>query len=88
MPRANRLLLVTVGSLLTLTSCVGSNQSAAERQKEADTAAGKLGKAAHRVAKETGKAAHAAGKKLEQAAREAHAGWQEAARQDKQKSNK
>lgn len=88
MPRSNRLLLLAVGSILALTSCIGSGQSAAERQKEADTAAGKLGKAAHRVAKETGKAAQAAGKKLGQAAREAHAGWQEAARQDKQKANK
>ena len=85
MPRFSRLLFFAVGPILALTSCIGSSESAAERQKNADTVAGKAGKAAHAVAKQTGKAARAAGKKLGQAAREAHDGWRESARQDQQK---
>lgn len=86
MPRFNKILVLTAGSALMLTSCVGSHESAAERQQNANTVAGKMGKAAHRVAKDAGKVARAAGKKLGQAAREAHDGWQEAARQDQQKA--
>jgi len=86
MPRFSRLLFLTVGPILALTSCIGSHESAAERQKNADTVAGKAGQAAHAVAKQTGKAARAAGKKLGQAAHEAQDGWRESARRDQQKT--
>lgn len=86
MLRLSKLLVLTVGSALMLTSCIGSHESAAERQRNADTVAGKMGKAAHTATKEAGKVARAAGKKLGQAARQAHDGWQEAARRDQQKA--
>ena len=64
-------------------SPIGHNHSAG---RNANTAAGKTGKAAHYVAKESGKAARAAGRKLAQAAREARDGWEESAHQDQQKA--
>jgi type IV secretory pathway TrbL component len=88
MPRMKWSLILALGSTLALVSCIGSNQSAAERQQDADTAAGKAGKAAHSIAKEGEKAARAAGKKLAEAARQAHAGWEEAAREERQKGKK
>lgn len=80
-----RFLVIAIGSTLALTSCIGSRESPAERERNANTAAGKVGRAAHAVAKQTEKAARAAGKKLGQAAHEAHDGWQEAARADREK---
>lgn len=86
MPQLGKPILFIVGPILLLTSCFSSHESQAERERNANTAAGKTGKAAHYVAKESGKAARAAGRKLAQAAREARDGWEESAHQDQQKA--
>jgi hypothetical protein len=72
-------------ALLSLAGCIGSGQNQEQRRADANSAAGKLGKAAHSVAVQSGKAANAVGKDLGKMAREARAGWQEAAQQDKTK---
>ena len=72
-------------ALLTLGGCTRSTESASQRHADANTPAGKFGKAAHTVAVHTEKAARAAGRELGKAAHQAHAGWNEAASQDKDK---
>jgi len=67
---------------LGLCACTTSNESASQREKDANSAAGKVGKAAHSVAKKTGKVAAAAGRKLGKAAHQAHEGWKQAERED------
>ena len=71
--------------LLPVAGCLSSNQSESQKHADANTPAGKVGKAAHAVAVQSGKAANALAKDLGKAAREARAGWQEAAEQDKEK---
>lgn len=70
--------------LLALTSCT-SHESREDRQKDANTPAGKVGQAAHKVAVEADHAGRVVGRKLEKAAHDAHAGWQEAASKDDNK---
>jgi len=72
-------------ALLSILSACGSRQSEAERQRDANTAAGKVGQAAHKVAVEAGKASQQIGRELNKAARDAHAGWKEAARKEQDK---
>jgi hypothetical protein len=82
---------LTIGALaatLTFGGCTGSRESPAQRHEDANTPAGKVGKAAHAVAVQTGKVASAAGRQLEKAAHQAHEGWKEAARNDKAKNGK
>lgn len=76
-----------LAAALTFGGCT-SAESPAQRHEDANTPAGKVGKAAHAVAVETGKAANAAGRQLEKAAHQAHEGWKEAARNDKAKDGK
>ena len=76
------------GMLLLSLSCGGSKESAADRHREANTPAGKVGKAAHAVAKESGKAAKVAGRELGKVAHQAKEGWKEAAADDKSKNKK
>lgn len=78
-------IVATVCLALGLSACGGSTESANQRQKDANSAAGKVGKAAHSVAKETGKAAAAAGRTLGKAAHQAHEGWKQAEREDQAK---
>jgi hypothetical protein len=80
--------LTVLGSILVLTSCLGSGEDAEQRHKNANTIAGKAGQAAHSVAKDSGKVAAAAARKLAKAAKEAHDGWQESAQADKEKGKK
>lgn len=77
-----------VAAVLTFDGCIGSTESPSQRHADANTPAGKVGKAAHAVAVQTGKVASAAGRQLEKAAHQAHEGWQEAARNDKAKNRK
>jgi hypothetical protein len=72
-------------ALLSLAGCLGSGQGEDQKRADANSAAGKVGKAAHAVAVQSGKAASAVGKDLSKMARQAHAGWQEASQQDKAK---
>lgn len=74
-------------ALLFPTACVRSRESESQRNADANSPAGKLGKAAHAVAVETGKAADVIGRDLDKAARQAHAGWQQAAQQEKEKKH-
>jgi hypothetical protein len=79
---------VSVGGLcliLGLWACTAPSESASQREKDANSPAGKVGKAAHSVAKKTGKVAAAAGRKLENAAHQAHEGWKQAEREDSAK---
>jgi hypothetical protein len=74
---------------LTLAACSNPPaQPQTDHSADANTPAGKLGKAAHDVAKETHKAATEAGRELKKAAKEARAGWKEADREDKEKKDK
>ena len=75
--------VLLMGALATLGGCSRSTESAGQRHADANTPAGKLGKAAHTVAVHTEKAAKAAGRELGKAAHQAHEGWKEAAREDK-----
>ena len=72
-------------ALLTLGGCSRSTESANQRHADANTPAGKLGKAAHIVAVHTEKAAKEASRQLGIAAHQAHEGWKEAARENKNK---
>ena len=72
-------------SIFLLSSCFRSAESTIQRHEDANSPAGKAGKAAHRVAVETEKAAAAAGKEINKAAHQANEGWREAAREDKAK---
>jgi hypothetical protein len=74
-----------ISALVSLGGCSRTSESPQQRQADANSAAGKVGKAAHRVAVETQKAADAAGRKLAKAAHQAHEGWKEAAQEDKAK---
>jgi hypothetical protein len=67
---------------LGLLAACGHRESAEERQRDANTVAGKTGKVAYSVAKESGKIAKEAEKKLGEAAHQAHEGWKEAAKED------
>ena len=75
--------IVFITALLLFSSCTAPRESETQRRADADSAAGKAGKAAHTVAIKTEKAAAIAEKKLAHAAHQAHEGWKEAARQDK-----
>lgn len=75
-------LLAAVGLL----GCGGARESATEQHREANTPAGKVGKAAHVIAKDAGKVAKVAGRELGKAAHQAREGWKEAARQDSAKN--
>jgi hypothetical protein len=77
-----------VAAALTFGGCTGSTESPSQRHEDANTPAGKVGKAAHTVAVKTEKAASAAGRQLEKAAHQAHEGWKEAARDDKARNGK
>lgn len=75
--------VLLIGALLAFGGCSRSTESPSQRHADANTPAGKLGKAAHTVAVHTEKAAKVAGRKLAKAAHQAHEGWKEAAREDK-----
>ena len=77
--------ILIVAAALFLGACGRSSESASQREKEANSPAGKVGQVAHKVAKETGKVVKAAGKELGKAAHQAREGWKESARQDKAK---
>jgi hypothetical protein len=79
---ASRPLIMAVTFMIL---CACSSESSAQRRKEADTPAGKVGQVAYQAAKVTGKVAKAAGKELSKAAHDAHEGWNEAAQKDKAK---
>jgi hypothetical protein len=72
-------------AVLTLASCTRAPEPEAKRQEDANSPAGKVGKAAHEVAVQTERAAKVTGRKLEKAAHQAHEGWKEAAREDRSK---
>ena len=72
-------------AVLAILSACSSPQSQTERQRQANTAAGKAGQVAHKIAVEAGKASQQIGQDLKKAASDAHAGWKEAARKDQAK---
>ena len=67
--------LVLTG-VLAVSSC-GTHESDAQRNRDANTPAGKVGQAAHRAAVDADKAGRAIGKKLDKAAHDAREGWNE-----------
>jgi hypothetical protein len=77
--------VAVVAAALFLGACGGSYESSAQRQKEANSPAGKVGQAAYQVTKATGKVLKAAGKELGKAANQAREGWKESARRDREK---
>jgi hypothetical protein len=84
----NKSLLIALLALCSgLSACLGSGESSTERQKNADTVAGKMGKMAHSLAQQSSKATAAAGRGLAQAAREAHDGWRQASQEEKKKQS-
>jgi hypothetical protein len=74
-------------SMAILGACI-SHQDSAQNERDANSAAGKVGKIAHKAAKQAGKAAREAGREVGEAARQAKAGWDEAAREDKAKQGR
>lgn len=70
-----------LATLLTLSGCA-PRESEAERHREANTPAGKLGQAAHKVTVEADKAGRAVGRSLDKAAHDAREGWKEDAHKD------
>lgn len=70
------------GLLLGAASC-SLHESAEERHKDANTVAGKMGKAAHKAAVQADKAGRVIGRKLQKAAHDAHEGWKEDAQRDR-----
>ena len=80
--------LLLVAAAMSLTACLPSRdgESEGQRHTDANTPAGKAGKAAHELAVKSGKAAAAAGRQLSKAAHQAHEGWEESAREDKAKN--
>lgn len=77
--------MLLIAAVLTLGGCSRSTESASQHHADANSPAGKFGKAAHTVAVHTEKAAKAASRQLAKAAHQAHEGWKEAAREDKSK---
>lgn len=77
-------ILLSASVVMALLSCHKS-ETAEQHQKEADSAAGKVGQAAYGAAKVTEKAAKAAGKEISKAAHDAHEGWKKAEQKDKAK---
>ena len=75
--------ILILAAALFLGACGRSYESASQREKEANSPAGKAGQVAHKVAKGTGKVMKAAGKELGKAAHQAQEGWKQSARQDK-----
>lgn len=72
---------------MALVTCgCGPTQTDRQREADANSAAGKAGKAAHTAAVKAGAAATVVGRKLEKAAHQAHEGWKEAARENRAKS--
>ena len=72
---------VIVGCL-GITSGCGPHESQAERHRDANTPAGKVGQAAHKIAVQADKAGRAIGRKLDKAAHDAHEGWKEDVRKN------
>jgi hypothetical protein len=77
--------ILILAAALTLGACTGSSESASQREKAANSPAGKVGQVAYKVTKATGKIVKAAGKELGKAAHQAREGWKESAREDKAK---
>jgi hypothetical protein len=77
-----RLLALALAGILGTSSC-RTHESDAERRRDANTPAGKLGQAAHKAAVQADKAGRAIGKKLDKAAHDAREGWNEDARQNR-----
>ena len=82
--RSGSVLLVLIAGLLLQGAC-GPRESAAERQRDANTPAGKVGQAAHKAAVEADKAGRVIDRELKQAVHDAHEGWKEDARKDRKK---
>jgi hypothetical protein len=80
-----RWILSFVLTAILATGC-GPRESDTQRQRDANTPAGKACQLAHRAAVELDKAGHEAGRKLDKAAHDAREGWNEDAR--KQRSTK
>ena len=79
------LLIAMITAVLILSAACRPPESEAERHREANTAAGKLGQAAHKVTVEADKASRVLAKELGKQAHQAHEGWREDARKDDQK---
>lgn len=82
--RSGSVLLILVTGFLLLNAC-GPRESTAERQRDANTPAGKVGQAAHKAAVEADKAGRVIDRELKQAAHDARAGWKEDARKQREK---
>jgi hypothetical protein len=79
---ARKYCAVVTLALLTSMAC-GPQESEAQRQRDANTPAGKAGQLAHKAAVEADKGGRAIGRKLDKAAHEAREGWNEDARKDR-----
>ena len=67
---------VLLVATITAGGC-GYGESPAEKHREANTPAGKLGQVAHKAAVEADKAGRVIGRKLDKAAHDAKEGWNE-----------
>ena len=77
---------IAVASLLAFSAC-GPHETESERQREANTPAGKVGQAAHKVAVAADKAGRAVGRSLDKAAHDAREGWKEDAKKSSSSHN-
>jgi hypothetical protein len=76
---------IFLACLLLAGDACTSRESEAERHRDANTPAGKVGQAAHKAAVQADKAGRVVSRELEKAAHDAHEGWKEAARKDQEK---
>ena len=81
---AKRYVAILITCFLTLGAC-SPRESTEERQRAANTPAGKVGQAAHKAAVEADKAGRVIRRELGQAAHDAHEGWKEDARKERKK---
>jgi len=73
---------MTMLAALLVSAACGPRESESQKQRDANTPAGKAGQVAHRAAVELDKAGRAVGRKLDKAAHDARQGWNEDARKN------
>jgi hypothetical protein len=74
---------VLILALATVITSCGPRETAEQKQREANTPAGKMGQLAHKAAVQADKAGRVIGRELSKAAHDAHEGWNEDARKSR-----
>lgn len=70
---------------LLLTVACGPRETAEQKRREADSAAGRAGQVARKMAAQADKAGQTIGRQLMKAAHDAHEGWKEEGRKNSDK---